>query len=83
MFKVCGFYPDAFLLRLPRYYIDTDTSIKQEGLTVACHSILIVGLQFRLLRRIPELLLNEEADKAIEMTAKRRTILFKFFIPQV
>ena len=64
------------------YYIDTDTSIKQEGLTISCHSIMIVGLQFRFLRRIPELVLNE-AEEPITLKPTQRTALFKFFIPKV
>ena len=71
----------------PRYYIDKDTSIKQEGLTVSCHSILIVGLQFRFLRRIPQLIFDEEdpVDDHLyfDMKPKRKTYLFKFFVPQV
>lgn len=68
------------------YYIDKDTSIKQEGLTVSCHSILIVGLQFRFLRRIPQLIFDEEdpVDDHLyfDMKPKRKTYLFKFFVPQ-
>jgi len=63
------------------YYIDEDESIKQEGLTKTCHSLMIVGLQFRFLRRIPEMVLNESDDPII-MKPKQRTALFKFFIPQ-
>jgi hypothetical protein len=68
-----------------RYYIDNDKSIKQEGLTVNCKSILIVGLQFRIFTHIPQLFFTKDDKNPEEFSFKPKDgpILFKIFVQEV